>query len=150
MNIRISHAHEELERVLSGLEEQEYLQPMAPAKWPLRDLLAHLIFWNQWCLDYVQDRLEGGTPKGFPDESDINRLNRKAAEHWAGYSSAQLIEELDRIRRDTEDLVEKLGPEGLKEKWHDDGKETEIGRFIDSFAGHQLYHCKQIQDWREG
>jgi len=147
--MKTNDAHEELQKVLSGLDEAALSQPMVPGKWPIRDLLAHLIYWNQWGLDYVRERLAGGNPQGFGSEGDFERLNKAAAEQWRGHNPEQLIHELDRIRRETEELIEEIGPERLREKWQDNGQETEIGKFIDSFAGHQLYHCKQIWEWRK-
>lgn len=146
--MKINEAHEELLKSLSGLDETALSKPMTPGKWSIRDMLAHLIYWNQWCLEYVRERWAGGTPQGFPTESSFDQLNKEAAEQWAGHSPEQMFEELDRIRRDTLDLIKEIGPEGIKEKWLDNGRETEIGQFFDSFAGHQLYHCKQIWEWR--
>lgn len=147
--MKVNLAHEELRQSLSGLDREALSKPMAPGKWPIRDMLAHLIFWNQWGLDYVRERVAGGNPAGFPSESDTDRLNREAAEHWSGHSPEQLLEELNRIRQATVDLIEAIGPEGVKEKWqYGDNQETGVGEFIDSFAGHQLYHCRQIREWR--
>lgn len=143
---KINKAHEELVKVMSALNEKDLSQPMAPGKWPIRDMLAHLIYWNQWGLDYVKERLAGGNPQGFG--SDFDRLNKEAAQHWAGHTPSQLLGELDKVRRDTVDYIDSIGPEKLAEKWAFEGGETEAGEFLNSFAGHQLYHCKQIQEWR--
>lgn len=146
--MKVNQAHEELLKALSGLAQDELAKPMAPGKWPIRNMLAHLIYWNQLCLDFVRERVAGGNP-GFPNEEEIDGLNSEAAKKWSGYSPGKLLEELDRIRQDTIVLSEEIGPQGIKEKWqYGDGQVTEIGEFIDSFAGHQLYHCKQIRDWR--
>lgn len=147
MELKITEAHEELQKVLAGLKEEDLTVPMAEGKWPIRDLLAHLIYWNQFCLDYVRERLGGGNPEGFP--KDFDRLNKVAAEKWADHEPKALLEELDRIRRETLDYIEEIGPKALKTVWPYEGGESKVGEFINSFAAHQGYHCKQIQEWRK-
>jgi hypothetical protein len=77
--------------------------------------IAHLIYWNQFDLDYVRDRFAGKSPKGF--DTDFDRQNQEAAQQWAGHQPVQLLEELDRIRGEIMDLILEIGPEGLQVKW---------------------------------
>jgi|GEM_PF-3454446 len=144
--MKINAAYTELLKVISGLEEEEFTQPLAPGKWPVRDLIAHLIYWNQLGLDFAREKLAGGNPiwPGY----DFDKQNQKAAQQWSGLTPAQLLQKLDRIRQETIDLVEEIGPAGLKKQWRYEGGSSEVGEFINSFAHHQLHHCKQIREWR--
>jgi uncharacterized damage-inducible protein DinB len=127
---------------VAGLPDQEWSIPLGPGKWSLKGLVGHLIYWNQWGLDYARKGLAGLTPAGFPE--DFEPINQQAALEWGGKHSADLIAELERIRDDCLELLAKAETEKTQGRFEAQKGSTTVAEWLTSFADHQYYHCKQL------
>jgi uncharacterized damage-inducible protein DinB len=143
---KINDAHEQLLAAVAGLSEQQWFEPLAPGKWSLKGMVGHMIYWNQWGLDYARKGLAGMRPAGFPEDFEL--INQRAAAQWSRKNSTALIAELERIRDDYLDLLAQTEAEGDDTFEAQDGSTT-VSEWLSSFADHQYYHCKQIRLLKE-
>lgn len=69
-----------LERNLDGLTELNMTQPGAVGEWSVKDVLAHLVAWEQLFLDWYESGLQGRIPEIAPvgmSGKAIDALNQK-------------------------------------------------------------------------
>uniref|UniRef100_A0A7C4PJI6 ClbS/DfsB family four-helix bundle protein n=1 Tax=Anaerolinea thermolimosa TaxID=229919 RepID=A0A7C4PJI6_9CHLR len=62
----------ELEKLLKGLPEEEFLAPTLPNGWSVKDLLAHLETWAVWAEALYPTLAAGKTPEKIGDVDETN------------------------------------------------------------------------------
>lgn len=90
--IRIERA--KLDTTLAGLSAREMILPGVTEEWSVKDVLAHLMEWEQFCLDWYRTGLRGATPH-LPAPgmtwADLPALNRQIFEKHHRSSSKKIM-----------------------------------------------------------
>ncbi len=77
-NIKTERAH--FESLLAPLSEEQMCQAVLEGHWSIKDILAHIVVWEQRCLGWIESSLHGGTP-AIPEPgatwADLDRLNER-------------------------------------------------------------------------
>jgi hypothetical protein len=73
--------HDFLMRTLAALTDAQMVQPVAPGEWSVKDILAHITFWEQQYLSWLAAAARGESPDRPPyslSEADVNAINERA------------------------------------------------------------------------
>lgn len=113
-----------LESVLQKLSPEQFVDPSLPGEWSMKDLLAHLGWWEQHVQDMYRDSVAGKDPRTIFTAEDIDHLNARI---WEQYHTWDL------------DMVQKF------ERGAYDGLLT----LIETAPDENLFDPKRF-DWTEG
>lgn len=153
---RIRSAHVQMAALLASLSLTQMTQPGTEGEWSVKEVLAHLIAWEQRVTRQLQAaaRHESGrVPLFSADEpQDIDQLNAQIAARAASLSLAELRED---CKRSLQELVQTL--EGFSEA--DLFQPAGLSRWLDAPAleviadasyEHYEEHLASLQRWRDG
>ena len=111
---RYAHIDSELSELFAGVTEAQSAQRIAPDAWSAREVLAHLIHsergWQTWMADLVNDQ------EAWYDQGVSNLQARIEATLDAFPTSAELLEELQRMNAETAAFVAHLPPSFLEQR----------------------------------
>lgn len=69
--------------------ETDLEAPNTIGEWSLRDLLAHLLAWNEECLWAIRSTIEGDYERR--DYSDVNKWNAAAVDKFRGVNGTEML-----------------------------------------------------------
>ena len=75
MNMRAGR--ERLEAALARMDATWMVEPVLYGLWSVKDLLAHLCFWEQYIADAFQTLQRGDVPAPAPDETSVHEINAR-------------------------------------------------------------------------
>lgn len=134
-----------LAHLLKDLTDAEADRRPDPARFTIREIVAHLADWEPIWLERLRRTVAEDRPflPGY-DEGQF------ALDH--GYAQSDIAEQLERFRRGRSELVAFLRTLELSD-WDRVGMRDEIGPVsVEQFAAlllaHQGYHDRQILEWR--
>ncbi|MGQ9832847.1 MAG: DinB family protein [Candidatus Villigracilaceae bacterium] len=111
--------------------------------WQVRHLLAHFVSSEIQLLDLVQSIVAGGS--GAPPDMDIDRFNAEEQARLEGQSPSDLLNLLQRSRRETIEWVKTLDADQLDRLGrHPVLGEVSVATIIESIYGHQLLHIRDL------
>jgi ubiquinone/menaquinone biosynthesis C-methylase UbiE len=79
---KIRASRQRLETVLAQIDDEHMLTPALPGGWSVKDLLAHLGWW-EWYMVKVYDLLQRGENPPYPLQLDDPAVNEVNARAWA-------------------------------------------------------------------
>lgn len=95
----------ELEAALAQLTPEQMLQPETCGAWSVKDMLAHIVSWEQHLLsDYA--RLFSGQPVYEVQDADIDRTNAATFARWKDVPLAEMQAEFARSYEEVEAWLE--------------------------------------------
>ncbi len=94
--------HAKIERLLSGLPPEQMVQPGVTGEWSIKDLLFHLVSWEQQLLDWLQSVSRGEIPDVPLTNKEIHRRN---AETYAATRDRTLEDALALFRHSYEQVL---------------------------------------------
>ncbi|MBC7814733.1 MAG: ClbS/DfsB family four-helix bundle protein [Burkholderiales bacterium] len=107
----IRAGREQLESIWAGLDEAQMARRPGPqSDWSVKDLIAHLTYWEQFTVDAVESSLSDGEPVPDPD---TDAVNEQVLEANRNRSLSDIRVDFERSRREFEALVAKLSDEEL-------------------------------------
>jgi uncharacterized protein (TIGR03083 family) len=71
--LRVQHAR--LEALLSGISDEELVRPAAFGAWSVKDMLAHITFWEQRVIAYSSGAKESLVGPEEDEQAAIDRIN---------------------------------------------------------------------------
>ena len=74
----LKSGRERLEATLAGVSEEQMTAPGAVGDWSVKDLLAHLIFWEQAPVRALRAEARGEPGRLPSDDEGADRLNARA------------------------------------------------------------------------
>jgi uncharacterized protein (TIGR03083 family) len=141
-----------LELLLAQLSVAEINQPGAVGVWSVKDVLAHLAFWERFAVNTLQSIARGETPVlGADDETE--RKNASVVAQYYQRPLAAVVADWQQAREELLDALEELDDQMLNDPDYFPWSE---GRpLLDRIAGnsfdHEQEHIEQIREWmREG
>jgi uncharacterized damage-inducible protein DinB len=130
------------------LSEGEAAASNSLGAWSVKDVLAHMVFWDEEFLRGMNSLLRGDRP-GFLDE-DWDRLNQREVEKRRGQSLNELLLELERTGNEVLQFVGGLDETEISssrgEKWKT--WDVTIEWLVSGNIEHERHHTSKILSWR--
>ena len=133
--------HERLEALLAGIPDAQFVQLGAFGEWSLKDMLAHITFWEQRLIAYMNGARESLIQPGEDEQAGIDRIN-------AGVLAANRDRPLAEVRAAFGDsyqqalaLVESLSADDLAD-------DELFGLIAGDTFGHYREHIVMLESWR--
>ena len=141
---RLDAAWRDFEGSYAGLTSSQLLIPNVTGRWSVRDIIAHVTWWEEEALKHLPLIREGGRPPRYSVRyGGINAFNAMMTEERSSLS-------LDAVLRQHDDVHEQLvnyvrsAPDDLVRT------ETRFRRRLKLDAiGHYPVHARAIRAWRE-
>ncbi len=145
---RLREAAAEVEHLLAALPEA--LLSERVERWTPREVVAHLVGWNQEVLRGVQELMQGRCPSFLEHaQDDYRALNARFAERWGRLGREQLLSE---FRVSSEELLRTL--ETLpKEAWARDYRVQDlkevltVREIVVRLVQHCVSHTERLRAW---
>jgi hypothetical protein len=140
---RLGNAWSAFEDSYAGLSEPELLIPGVTGQWSVRDIIAHVTWWEEEALKHLPLVREGGRPTRYSVKyGGINAFNALMTEQRRQLSLAEVLRQHDDVHAQLLEYV-RGAPEELY------ARETRFRRRLrlDTFA-HYPIHAKAIREWR--
>ncbi|MDQ3697523.1 MAG: DinB family protein [Gemmatimonadota bacterium] len=140
---RLDAARAELEESYAGLSDSQLLIPGVTGKWSVRDLIAHVTWWEEEALKHLPLIREGGRPpRYFVTYAGIDAFNALMTENRRHLSLTEVLGQHHEVHARLREYV-RAAPEELFTR------ETRFRRRLraDSY-GHYPIHAKAIREWR--
>ncbi|HKP51993.1 MAG TPA: ClbS/DfsB family four-helix bundle protein [Chloroflexia bacterium] len=146
----IETKHKQLLETLALVAEEQMLEPHFEGGWSVKDLLAHITFWEKNALGRVEAALSGESPTRLPGNTD--EINVRAFEESRDRPLAEVRTDFDSIHRELLDRMAALAEDDLADRkrfaWT---RGMSLRRLImwDTDL-HYVEHDRQIRAWLEG
>jgi len=141
---RLDSAWKDFEESYAGLSESQLMIPRVTGEWSVRDIIAHVTWWEEEALKYLPVIRAGGrSPRYSVTYGGIDAFNAMMTEQRRGLSLAEVLRQHDEVHARLMDYV-RAAPEDLFTR------ETRFRRRLrfDTY-GHYPVHTKAIRAWRE-
>lgn len=140
---RLDQAWTALAASYAGLSESEMLEPGAAGTWSVRDIIAHVTWWEEEALQHLPTILAGRRPPRYSvTYGGIDAFNAQMAEQRRELTLAEVLRQRDDTHRRLVDYVRRAPEDQLV-------RETRFRRRLrlDTY-GHYPEHAAAIQKWR--
>jgi hypothetical protein len=141
---RLEHAWADFEASYAGLSDEQLMIPNVTGAWSVRDIIAHVTWWDEEALKHLPVVLEGGRPERYSDKyggiDDFNAIMTVKRSHL---TLAEVLQQHDEVHAKLVAYV-RDAPADLF------ASETRFRRRLrlDTF-GHYPGHAAAIRKWRE-
>ena len=140
---RLDKAWTAFEESYAGLPDSRLMTPGVTGKWSVRDIIAHVTWWEEEALKHLPLIREGGRPARYSVKyGGIDAFNALMTEKRRPLSLAEVLRQHDEVHRVLIDYVRTVPDELFT-------RETRFRRRLrlDTF-GHYPIHTKAIREWR--
>jgi len=141
---RLEHAWADFEASYAGLTDEQLMIPNVTGAWSVRDIIAHVTWWDEEALKHLPVVLEGGRPERYSDKyggiDDFNAIMTVKRSHL---TLAEVLEQHAEVHARLVEYVREAPPDLF-------ASETRFRRRLrlDTF-GHYPGHAMAIRKWRE-
>lgn len=128
----------------AGLSEAELGEPGVTGAWSVRDIIAHVTWWEEEALTHLPVVLAGRRPPRYSTtHGGIDAFNATMTRQRQGLSLATVLRQRDDVHRRLVALVEGVPERAL------DGETRFRRRLRLDTYGHYAKHALAIRRWRE-
>lgn len=141
---RLNAAWTDFEASYAGLSESRLLEPGVTGDWSVRDIIAHVTWWEEEALKHLPLVREGGRPTRYSVKyGGIDAFNALMTEQRKHLALDEVLRQHDEVHARLLDYV-RAAPAELF------ARETRFRRRLrlDTFA-HYPIHARAIRRWRE-
>ena len=141
---RLDIAWQALKQSYAGLADAQLLEPGVTGDWSVKDIIAHVTWWEEEALTHLPLVLAGGQPPRYSVmHGGIDAFNAKMTAQRSGLSLAAVLRQRDDVHRRLVALIEGAPQSQLT-------RETRFRRRLrlDTY-GHYPKHAQAISRWRE-
>ncbi len=141
---RLEKAWQEFNESYAGLSEAELMEPGVTGGWSVRDIVAHVTWWEEEALTHLPTILQGGTPPRYSAAyGGIDAFNARMTERKRDLALAEVLKERDETHRRLLDFLRSAPEEQFI-------RETRFRRRLrlDTYSHYSL-HAEAIRTWRE-
>jgi DinB superfamily len=141
---RLDKAWEEFRGSYAGLSDAELMEPGATGSWSVRDIIAHVTWWEEEALMHLPLILAGGKPPRYSvTYGGIDAFNARMTAQRKGLPLAEVLQQQEVVHRRLVALIESAPHDQLT-------GETRFRRRLrlDTY-GHYPKHARAIRRWRE-
>ena len=128
----------------AGLTDEQLVEPGVTGDWSVKDILAHVSWWEEEALKHLPHILQGGWPPRYSVlYGGIDAFNAQMTAQKRGLSLSAVLTQLDETHRRLVEYVQGVPEEQLS-------SETRFRRRLRSDTyGHYPIHTRAIREWRE-
>ena len=95
---KLDKAWKDFEESYAGLSNEELLIPNVTGKWSVRDIIAHVTWWEEESLKHMPVILEGGRPERYSDKyGGIDDFNAIMTVKRSGLSLEEVLKQHDDV-----------------------------------------------------
>lgn len=141
---RVETAWRALMDSYAGLADGELLEPGVMGDWSVRDIIAHVTWWEEEALTHLPQILQGKRPPRYSvTYGGIDAFNARMTELKKGLSLVEVLRERDQTHRRLLALIEGAPEDPIR-------SDTRWRRRLrlDTY-GHYPKHAAAIRRWRE-
>jgi hypothetical protein len=141
---RLDEAWQDFRASYAGLPDAALQQPGVTGEWSVRDLIAHVTWWEQEALASLPKILaRERLPRYSVTYGGIDAFNELRSDEWRGASLAEVLQRQAETHRLLVDLVAAVPEEQIT-------RETRFRRRLryDTYS-HYPEHAAAIRDWRQ-
>jgi hypothetical protein len=141
---RLDEAWEDLKASYAGLSTEELLEPGVAGDWSVKDLIAHVAWWEEEALTHLPVILAGRRPPRYSTTyGGIDAFNAKRMDQRRSLSISEVLRQRDETHRRLTDLIARAPAEQLA------GETRFLRRLrLDTYA-HYREHAGAIREWRK-
>jgi hypothetical protein len=141
---RLDRAWESLKASYVGLSDAELMEPGVTGVWSVKDIIAHVTWWEEEALMHVPLILAGGRPPRYSvSYGGIDAFNAQMTEQKRKLSLSEVLRQRDDTHRRLIDLIQSVPEDQI-------ARETRFRRRLrlDTYS-HYPKHAEAIREWRE-
>ena len=137
-----------MELLLAQLSVAQINQPGAVGVWSVKDVLAHVGFWERYATDIIRDALRGETPVLVADDA-TERSNASVVAQYYQRPLSAVIAEWQAAREELLDRIADLTDADLNDpdRFAWSKGVTLLDHIADSSYAHEQEHIDQIREW---
>jgi hypothetical protein len=105
--------HNRLEVTLAQLDEAQMIRPGVVGDWSVKDILAHIVAWEQRMVRWVGEALQGKLPADPDNWDQVHALNAQIYQENRDRSLADVLEEFPRSYQEALHVAETTGEKDL-------------------------------------
>jgi uncharacterized protein (TIGR03083 family) len=138
----------QLERLLAQLSVEQMNRPGAVGVWSVKDVLAHLAYWQRYAAELVACAVRGETPDLEGDDA-TERSNASVVAQYYQRPLASVIADWQAAREDLLDQLEELTDADLNnpDRYAWNGGRALLERIAGNSFEHELEHIEQLREW---
>jgi uncharacterized protein (TIGR03083 family) len=138
----------ELERLLAQLSVEQMNRPGAVGVWSVKDVLAHLAYWQRYGAALLTAAARGETPN-LEGDDETERNNASVVSQYYQRSLAATIADWQAAREDLLDRLAQISDEDLNnpDRFAWSNGRTLLDRIAGNSYDHEQEHIEQIREW---
>ena len=128
----------------AGLPDSRLIEPGVAGDWSVKDILAHVTWWEEEALTHLPLIIAGGRPPRYSVAyGGIDAFNALMADERRNVSLSEVLRQLDQTHQRLIDYIQSVPEEQFT-------RETRFRRRLrlDSYS-HYPIHTESIREWRE-
>src|SRR5437867_196391 len=141
---RLDRAWEAFQQSYAGLSDAELLVPGVTGAWSIKDIIAHVSWWEEEALKHLPLILAGGRPPRYSVAyGGIDAFNARMTEQKKDLSLAEVLRQRDEVHGRLITFIEGVPDDQVS------GKTRFRRRLRLDTYGHYPKHARAIRKWRE-
>ena len=138
----------ELLESIEGLSRRELTQIPIYDEWTIKDVLAHIIGWDQWVVEILPLILQNRADEIA--EIDVEAHNHRSVEVWWDKSIDEVLVTLKSTHQQIVDAISAIDHVEIDLRRERKGRTITIRSYvIEMMVEHERQHAIEIEQWRE-
>jgi hypothetical protein len=143
-----------LEKNLAALSEEEMIQPGVTGNWSVKDILAHIVAWEELFLNWYRSGIQGHTPERPPvglSQRAIDELNQEIYEKHRDRALEEIKAEFSASYQQVRAAIEEIPEEEMfaRGRYGWTGKLTLADYIAGNTSNHYAWANAQVRKWRK-
>jgi uncharacterized damage-inducible protein DinB len=147
---KIADSRQNLLAAISGLDKETISNAKIDKNWTIKDALAHIIAWDEVCLEPLRNFSRGEAFNVEPIK-DHDSWNAQQLARRSGQPLDTILRDLTRVRLELLSVAQRLDDYHWKMElslpW---GNRGTVINMLSSLAWHEEEHTKDILKWKDG
>jgi uncharacterized damage-inducible protein DinB len=137
----------ELLQTVEGLSDRELTQIPIYESWTIKDVLAHVIGWDQWVIKNLPLILQNRASEIA--RVDAEAQNRRSLEAWQDKPLAEVLTTIKSTHQQIVDIISSLDHVEIDMRRERNGRTVTIRSYvIEVMVEHERQHAVEIEQWR--
>ena len=129
---------------LKSLDEQTWSTPIGKGKWCVRDIVSHIVRWDEYFLEEALLPILNGVPLTVR-QLDFDAFNAEAAEWGRAYGRQELLQEAIQTRTRVLKTLQRIPESDYAREYPAPDHQFVIQTYIEDFIWHDQHHMEQIK-----
>lgn len=129
---------------LAQLDEEKWTTPIEEDKWTTRDVIAHIMLWDNYFLNEAISKITNNQPVTV-QHLDFDEFNKKAVEYAKAADKQEIIDRTIHGRSEILRLLGQLDDEAfVREHTDGEGHPFSAYQYVADFIPHDRQHMDQL------